>query len=307
MNKSNVLRCVFWGIVFTICSALAFGGLIAYHNGYGVLGKIRHNVMPIVDAFNNLDSLKEFNQIGVTIKANIGEQGLLIKYSSDANGYNYSFEYDYENIAGIPVLRSSFTSENENYAKVVLRYLIEAVSVVNGYNEGDVFEHFSLDDFYNTSVDNGISLNKSNNNINVVINLNKSILDSLNEIENNNNKSIFSDVILSLYQFVLQNYDKDKSAAVYYYDFENNCIIDNVITTPLMTLEKTKYYIVVDENGIISTFDVVSDSFAHSLNENSQFSSENLNIIDRHKKEDDYLTILNKLNEFCVKKEITIQ
>ena len=65
--------------------------------------------------------------------------------------------------------------------------MIESVSMVNGHDEGEVFNTYKLEDFYNTSILDGVQIKSVTNSNEVYIGINKSVIDGMKNKNNNTN------------------------------------------------------------------------------------------------------------------------
>ncbi len=187
MKKGNKGRLIFWGIIWIIILALAGGGYYGYLSGHGVKGEVRHNLKPIVEKFNNLKGLESYKNAGITISAEIKGTQIVVTYKT--TGATATFTFDYQTISTEKVLYMKYSSADEATANLIIKSMIESVSMVNGHNEGEVFDtyKYKLEDFYNTSIIDGVQIKSVTNSNEVYIDINKSVIDGMNEKNNNLN------------------------------------------------------------------------------------------------------------------------
>ena len=187
MKKGNKGRLIFWGIIWIIVLALAGGGYYGYLSGHGVKGEVRHNLKPIVEKFNNLKGLESYKNAGITISAEIKGTQIVVTYKT--TGATATFTFDYQTISTEKVLYMKYSSADEATANLIIKSMIESVSMVNGHNEGEVFDtyKYKLEDFYNTSIIDGVQIKSVTNSNEVYIDINKSVIDGMNEKNNNLN------------------------------------------------------------------------------------------------------------------------
>lgn len=185
MKKGNKTRLLFWGIVWIIVLALAGGGYYSYLSGHGVKGEVRHNLKPIVEKFNGLKGLESYKSAGINITAEIKGTQIIVTYKT--TGATATFTFDYQTIATEKVLYMKYSSADEATANLIIKSMIESVSMVNGHDEGEVFNTYKLEDFYNTSILDGVQIKSVTNSNEVYIGINKSVIDGMKNKNNNTN------------------------------------------------------------------------------------------------------------------------
>ena len=190
MKKGNKTRLIFWGIIWIIALALAGFGYYSYLNGHGIKGEVRHNLKPIVEKFNNLKGLEAYKKAGIDISAEIKETQIVVNYKT--SGATASFTFDYQNIASEKVLYMKYSTADEATANVIIKSMIESVSIVNGHTEGEVFNRYKLEDFFNTTILEGVQIKSVTNGNEIYIDINKSIIDGIKNNENNTENTIVS-------------------------------------------------------------------------------------------------------------------
>ncbi len=182
MDKANKNRFVFWGIVSLLLFISFIIGMISYYNGYGKYGKIRKELNPIVNAFNNLDAVKSLSESGINIKAKFSKDKINVVYKLENILLEYNF--DYISNGSVRVLSMNYdNSKNDNINNLISKFMIDSVSIINGHNEGDVFKKFTLDDFKDTTINVGISIKKNGNETAFLINIDKYIVDNYKKPE----------------------------------------------------------------------------------------------------------------------------
>ena len=179
MKKGKKTRLIFWGIIWIIVLALAGGGYYSYLSGHGVKGEVRHNLKPIVEKFNSLKGLESYKSTGINITAEIKGTQIIVTYKT--TGATATFTFDYQTISTEKVLYMKYSSADEATANLIIKSMIESVSMVNGYSEGEVFDvqKYKLEDFYNTTILNGVQIKSVTNSNEVYRNINKSVIDGM--------------------------------------------------------------------------------------------------------------------------------
>lgn len=190
MKKGNKTRLLFWGIIWIVVLGLAGFGYYSYLNGHGIKGEVRHNLKPIVEKFNNLKGLEGYKKAGIDISAEIKETQIVINYKT--SGATASFTFDYQNIASEKVLYMKYSTADEATANLIIKSMIESVSIVNGHTEGEVFNKYKLEDFFNTTIIEGVQIKSVTNGNEIYIDINKSIIDGIKNNENNTENTIVS-------------------------------------------------------------------------------------------------------------------
>ena len=190
MKKGNKTRLLFWGIIWIVVLGLAGFGYYSYLNGHGIKGEVRHNLKPIVEKFNNLKGLETYKKAGIDISAEIKETQIVVNYKT--SGATASFTFDYQNIASEKVLYMKYSTADEATANLIIKSMIESVSIVNGHTEGEVFNKYKLEDFFNTTIIEGVQIKSVTNGNEIYIDINKSIIDGIKNNENNTENTIVS-------------------------------------------------------------------------------------------------------------------
>ena len=183
MKKGNKTRLIFWGIIWIVVLALAGFGYYSYLNGHGIKGEVRHNLKPIVEKFNSLKGLETYKNAGIDISAEIKDTQIIVSYKT--SGATASFTFDYQNIASEKVLYMKYSTADEATANLIIKSMIESVSIVNGHTEGEVFNTYKLEDFFNTTILEGVQIKSVTNGNEIYIDINKSIIDGLKNSNNN--------------------------------------------------------------------------------------------------------------------------
>lgn len=176
MKKGNKTRLIVWGLVWIIVLTLGGFGYYSYLNGHGIKGEVRQNLKPIVETFNKLKGLETYKNAGITINAEIKDTEIIVTYKT--TGATATFTFDYQNISNEKVLHMKYSSADEATANVIIKSMIESVSIINNHKEGEVFNRFKLEDFYNTTILEGIQIKNGSNENEIYINIGKSILDT---------------------------------------------------------------------------------------------------------------------------------
>lgn len=190
MKKGNKTRLIFWGIIWIVVLGLAGFGYYSYLNGHGIKGEVRHNLKPIVEKFNNLKGLEAYKKAGIDISAEIKETQIVVNYKT--SGATASFTFDYQNIASEKVLYMKYSTADEATANLIIKSMIESVSIVNGHTEGEVFNTYKLEDFFNTTILEGVQIKSVTNGNEIYIDINKSVIDGIKNNENNTENTIVS-------------------------------------------------------------------------------------------------------------------
>lgn len=183
MKKGNKTRLIFWGIIWIIVLALAGFGYYSFLNGHGIKGEVRYNLKPIVEKFNSLKGLETYKNAGIDISASIKDTQIIVNYKT--SGATASFTFDYQNIASEKVLYMKYSTADEATANLIIKSMIESVSIVNGHKEGEVFDKYKLEDFFNTTILEGVQIKSVTNGNEIYIDINKSIIDGLKNSNNN--------------------------------------------------------------------------------------------------------------------------
>lgn len=242
MKKGNKTRLIFWGIIWIIVLILSGVGYSSYLSGHGIKGEVRRNLKPIVEKFNNLKGLESYKSAGISISAEIKDTQIIVTYKT--TGATATFTFDYQSISTEKVLYMKYSSADEATANLMIKSMIEAVSMVNGHNEGEVFNTYKLEDFYNTTILDGVQIKSVTNGNEVYIDINKSIVDGMKDKDKNNTTTtseITTDDLKTLKTDLTTNKEflKEKETATLY-------IVDNttsyiIFITDSNTTENKNY------------------------------------------------------------------
>lgn len=303
MKKGNKTRLIFWGIIWIVVLGLAGFGYYSYLNGHGIKGEVRHNLKPIVEKFNNLKGLEAYKKAGIDISAEIKETQIVVNYKT--SGATASFTFDYQNIASEKVLYMKYSTADEATANLIIKSMIESVSIVNGHTEGEVFNTYKLEDFFNTTIIEGVQIKSVTNGNEIYIDINKSIIDGIKNNENNTENTIVSINEKDLY--TLKNDLTTQKEALIQKD-----------TVTLYVTENTKEYTIYivdtnqNNNNYISVSNVIKiltneetlikfNTNIKDLNSNQQF--ENIKItINKDVTSIEKLTVKNNVTEIVITK-----
>lgn len=274
MKKGNKYRILFWGIIMIILCACSIIGLIFLNKGYGIEGKTLIKLKPIVETFNNLNDIKRYNAIGIKINSQVKNKKIIIKYKSANNSYA-TFEYKYELINNEEYLINEFNTQDKEISNIVLKYMADAVSVLNGYKENELYTVYTFDELEKLSLHNGIEIKTQFNITTVKINLSNPILKKYYQ----NNTEYFTkleikeslDKLSNTNEYVLEKDEINLKIKIennlYIADFEfKNNNIDNKIIIPIKYLIE----LVLDEN--------IAKEFIYNYNELKDYENELYNI-----------------------------
>lgn len=178
MKKENKARLIFWGTIWIIMVILSSVGIGLYMNGIGTHGKIRKELKPINDSFNNLATIQRYRDASIDIKAKLKDDKITVRYKTDTIDASYDFVYDDSIGIGTIVMQYGNNSADKDVSISVARFMIDAVVVKNGRPEGEVFKNYQYDYFYSTSVLQGVNISDSGTTTTVKINLNAVITGS---------------------------------------------------------------------------------------------------------------------------------
>lgn len=296
MDKANKNRFVFWGIVSLLLFISFIIGMISYYNGYGKYGKIRKELNPIVNAFNNLDAVKSLSESGINIKAKFSKDKINVVYKLENILLEYNF--DYISNGSVRVLSMNYdNSKNDNINNLISKFMIDSVSIINGHNEGDVFKKFTLDDFKDTTINVGISIKKNGNETAFLINIDKYIVDNYKKPE-----IVISDYIEK--DKLIEILSEDKST-IKYSDLNVTFKINkniNLILVSSMDENENKLYRLIS-NIIEILYNDKYESFINEYKEISKedYSSELFSIRNLGKISDEEFAGLDNVIEVVIK------
>ena len=185
MKRGSIIRIVTWGSISFLLLILGISGLVLFKSGHGEIGSVIKETTPLVNTFNKLKGLEQFKNAGISVKATAKGNTIVVSYNTEVSAASFSFKYNDD--AGVRLLTMKYNIVDNTIASVITKYMIDAISVTRGYEEGKVFDKFMMSDFESTTPAQGVSIKTENNITTVILNMDKSILDS--NIENEENKN----------------------------------------------------------------------------------------------------------------------
>lgn len=308
MKKGNKTRLIFWGIIWIVVLALAGFGYYSYLNGHGIKGEVRHNLKPIVEKFNNLKGLETYKNAGIDINAEIKDTQIVVSYKT--SGATASFTFDYQNIASEKVLYMKYSIADEATANLIIKSMIESVSIVNGHTEGEVFNTYKLEDFFNTTILEGVQIKSVTNGNEIYIDINKSVIDGLKNSGNNENNNTDNNTPVTINDEDLNSLKNELTA-------QKESLIQKETVTLYVTETDTEYAIYIvdtkdDNNNYTSVSNVIKiltneetlskfNANIKDLNSNQQF--ENIKVtINKDVTSIEKLTVKNNVTEIVITK-----
>lgn len=162
MEKVEIKRLIFCIILFVLSTSCAVLGIIKYYDGYGKYGKIRKELIPIIDTFNNSKLVKNSKD---SIWAEYYNDSIKISYIDKNINLKYNFKYS--NMNDINYLDLTYSKNESIYVEKILTELIESISLLNSNNYGDVFNKYKYSDFYTTTLLDGIKLSRNESTIKI--------------------------------------------------------------------------------------------------------------------------------------------
>ena len=179
MEKGNKIRFIFWGFIWLIVIVLTSYGMYSYFNGYGISGKLRKKLTPIVETFNNLNKLKDYSKAGIEVKASILKNGIKISYTTTTSTLNFIYKYEY--VEDEEVLYTKYNMADETAGLIVAEALFDSIAVKNNHREKELFEKYEFGELYKSKIKYGGYIENDSNDSLVYVNINKTLLDTMTE------------------------------------------------------------------------------------------------------------------------------
>ena len=280
MEKSNKRRAVFWSIIAIILVSISIYGIILTQNGYGDIGYIINRTKPIAESFNNLSDIKKLKETGLIISAKAKNDTIEMQYKTDNSNSKFKFTYK-KNEKNEEFIVMEYHIEDDAIAKILTRYMIDAISVNDGYKEKQIYDYYKIDDFKKTNKSEGASIRTNNNLTTVTLNINHSVLDNINfdsipdnidYIDEENANKIVSDLIPNsnkVYKTenIILHIDMYEEYYAIYISDNNQTYSDNLY------LSLTSLIKVLSNNEIANEFNTII-----SENNNIDYNNEESNI-----------------------------
>lgn len=222
MEKVEIKRLIISILLFILSTACAVIGIMKYYEGYGKYGKIRKELMPLIDTFNSTDEVKKNKD---SIWAEYNNDSIRIHYVDKTTNLKYDFKYIGQ--SDIKYLKLVYNKNESTYVEKLAKELIESISILNGNNYGDVFKEYQYSDFYTTTLSDGIKVTRNGLDVTLEIVVNINLIDSLKDKFINANNSvnyISSSDLRNLMADIEKNsiFELSKENISLYVSFENN-------------------------------------------------------------------------------------
>jgi len=149
MNKGNVIRSIFYGLIALILFTLGIMGIIYRIR---ITNTYKPDLEQIVKIFNSNSLIKEYRLHDNIITATY--KGRKIEIKSEGV---FSKEYTYYLKNGY--LISEF-NESDTLGSNILMILTDSISVNNGFKSGEIYSLFNKEELYNYKLIEGIEINK---------------------------------------------------------------------------------------------------------------------------------------------------
>lgn len=178
MDKGNTnTRLVIYLILFLLFLGLSIFGYSLYNKGYGEKGRIKKELTPIVDAFNNLNSVKNNENI---IKAKYSDSMIKITYIKEKEKYEYKLTLN--ETTNMKLIEMQYEYSDNVNGEYIASLVLDAVSVLNSNKENELFKKIKYSDLYNISTTYGANLSRRNNIMYLVINIDSNLLQNVKDL-----------------------------------------------------------------------------------------------------------------------------
>lgn len=178
MDKGNTnARLIIYLILFLLFLGLSIFGYSLYNKGYGDKGRIKKELTPIIDAFNNLSSVKNNENI---IKAKYSNSMIKITYIKEKEKYEYKLILN--ETKNMKLLEMQYEYSDNVNGEYIGSLVLDAVSVLNSNKENELFKKIKYNDLYNISTTHGANLSRRNNIMHLVININANLLQNVKDL-----------------------------------------------------------------------------------------------------------------------------
>ncbi|MGM9877084.1 MAG: hypothetical protein ACI33S_00390 [Bacilli bacterium] len=178
MDKGNTnTRLIIYLILFLLFLGLSIFGYSLYNKGYGEKGRIKKELTPIVDAFNNLNSVKNNENI---IKAKYSDSMIKITYIKEKEKYEYKLTLN--ETTNMKLIEMQYEYSDNVNGEYIASLVLDAVSVLNSNKENELFKKIKYSDLYNISTTNGANLSRRNNIMYLVINIDSNLLQNVKDL-----------------------------------------------------------------------------------------------------------------------------
>lgn len=165
-------------LLLCIISFTLFGiGISKNKEGYGTSGKIRQELIPII---NNFNSIKNIKNASFSIKAKYKNKSIIVEYNHPTQKSTYEFKY--EQNGSINKIYTIYDKTEEERAKTVISNMVEAVSMTHGNYEDSIFRKYNYNNFYTTQENHGFTLVEKNGKVTATIATNVNVLKQIENI-----------------------------------------------------------------------------------------------------------------------------
>ena len=90
-------------------------------NGVGSHGKIRKELKPVNDSFNNLSTIVRYREAGIDISSKLKDDRITVRYKTDTIDASYDFIYDESLGTGILVMQYGNASADKDISIIILK------------------------------------------------------------------------------------------------------------------------------------------------------------------------------------------
>lgn len=176
MTKKDKLNLITRIFLCALSFILGAYGYTLYLNGYGETGRIRQELIKVIDIFNELETVK--NNIA-DIQAKYSNKSIVVSYKTDSADIEYVYKYEKNNNHETIIIE--YSTSDATRAEDVTKNILDAISVQQGNNPGDLFQKYKYSDFYKTSIEQGAYISNYNGKVITRITLNANLLQNLED------------------------------------------------------------------------------------------------------------------------------
>lgn len=173
-ERKNVLT---WLLLCIISFTLFVIGFSKNKEGYGTTGNIRKDLTPIAETFNNIRNIKNTS---FPVNAKYKNKKIIVNYEHPSE--KIKLEFIYKEDKGVKQLYTTYSKAKEKNIQIIVSNMVEAISILQGNNEGAIFKKYKYENFYTTKENHGFNLVEYNGQVTATIAIHVNLLKQIEDL-----------------------------------------------------------------------------------------------------------------------------
>ena len=282
--KTNKTRIIVWGSIALFSIIFSILGSISFNNGHGTVGSIRVKLIPIANAFNELDAIIRNGNMN----AKCSGRKIVVTFNNP-NGKKEKYEYKFNSKDGVDYISNTYSDSSKSTGEFIATNMIEAIYKING-GKGKVSDKYRLTSFSATSVKDGASYETKNELTMIDLNIKTNIVNNavalkIQTIQESDYIHVeeLAEMVPNLNKIKSYRLKKEKTtlyvkeSAIYYelyFSFSDKEIMERSATSAIYILKPELYNKLLDEETGMLNFSISSGDY--KVTENVVFQEERI-------------------------------